>query len=1103
MSEISKWMQTNGLEKYVEVFLDNEVEFADLTQLNQDDLREMGIPLGPRKRLLRLIGELAQSNDNPSEVTTITGDAERRQLTVMFCDLVDSTALSTKFDLEEYREIIGSYQELIAGIVAKYGGFIARYFGDGVLVYFGYPQASENDAESAILASLAATASIHEVSPLPGRDLGLKLRIGISTGIVVAGDLIGKGSSEERSVLGETPNLAARLQSLAKPNSVVVSNATRELVVSKFDWLDLEKHSLKGFDDPIQAWQLVGARDNSESMGSTHNSPLFGRQKELDILIDQWNQGLAGKGRTVLIKAEPGVGKSRLVHELTQKISDDDPQVVLFPGSPYHSNSALQPVIEYLNRILGVGQAGASDEYLKNLEQYVDQLGMDKQHAVPLFCSILGTDLGNHQRYPSVELTPSEVRRRTLAVLVEFFENFATQSPVLMVVEDLHWIDPTTIEFLGELLERMESTRILALFTFRPEFDSPWSPNPTMTTLSLEALSEQDCREMIISLSGNNALSDKLTSKLIDRTDGVPLYLEELSRNLLELNTDSSTDTVIDEADIPATLRDALMARLDKLNFVKETAQLASIIGRTFSIDLLSAVSPLNSAKLASSLSTLIDAKIVVRAKEDGNFYEFRHALIRDAAYDTLLRHRRRELHRQVATAIRDSERDAARPELLAYHYSESHDFDLAADYWLSAGQAALMRSANLEAIGHLDRGIDQLEFIDLEDREQRELALRATLGPALAATTGFASEEVGDQYSRARELCQKFRGAPQLFPAIAGSWIYSLVRGELESSKNLAKEMLSLGTTTGDSSMLVEAHWAMGNSSYWLAELEPALQHLQKAYEIYDPESHFANALIYGQDPGVASQCYLSYTQWQLGFPDKAVEALDLAREMAENRNHAFTRGWALAFRFLVYMFRGEPIAAQNAAEESLNFSAAQSYPFWVAAATVVRGWARAQLGATKEGIEEMRQGIEMHQTIGCGLVQPLWHALLAETFISTGDYDLAQSELDLGFASAAQNKEVISEIDLWRLKGELVLQRDAGETDVAQKLFERAIEIARSAGARSLELRAASSMHRLLTLRGLDSENSALAELYNTFDEGLETADLEIARKLLSENN
>ncbi len=1115
MNDIRTWLEKHQFGKYSKVFAHNEIKVTDLKDLTEDDLRELGLPMGPRKRLLNIIADLTPSTADakdstksiPGESDFIApfGEAERRQLTVMFCDLVGSTALSTRFDPEDYREIIIDYQGAVSKFVRKYDGYIARYLGDGILIYFGYPQAHEDDAERAVRSGLAITDGMAAVKPRP--DLNLQVRIGIATGIVVVGDLIGEGASEERAVVGETPNLAARLQGLAEPNTIIVSQATYALLEDKFDWRGLSACIVEGFDQPIRSWQLTGQPDKVRipTNASDVNRPIFGRDKELGLLLEQWNQVRDTTGRVMLINAEPGIGKSRLVREFYHRIQDDDPTVVLLLGSPYFVNSVLHPVTEHVMRMLGYGLNEPADSKLEKLGNLLNELDLDSTSLVPILATALGVDLESQQRYEVPTLTPNELRRRTLEALADLYQQMSMQAPLLLVVEDLHWVDPSTIELLDKLIERIASTKIFALLTFRSEFTPPWATAPRFTTLTLEPLTEQHCHELVTNIFGDTPLSEEVVDQLIARTDGVPLFLEELSRTLLDTSVEQANAGMVSgvhESDIPATLRDALMGRLDRLNTVKEIAQLASVIGRTFSFDLLLAESSLEGDDLQHALDTLIDAGIVTHTRSSNGQvnYEFKHALIRDAAYDSLLRRKRQHLHKRVAVALTESEIATVQPELLGHHYTEAQEHEIAIDYWLLAGQTALARSANQEAIGHLGRGLAELEFIvEVEKREQRELALRTTIGPALIASTGFASAAVGKEYSRARELCQKYRGSPQLFPALWGSWVFSLVRGELDSSRSIAEEMLALGEQTDESAMLVEAHWTLGNSLYWLGELSKSFEHLDQSSQIYNSEIHQKNALIYGQDPGVAAKCYLAYCQWQLGFPDRAVNALDQAWELAQARDHAFTRGWALAFRFVIYAFRRDPVAAQSAAERVIEYCTSQSYPFWLSAAIIVRGWARAKSGESSVGIEEMRKGIVMYDQIGCGVVQPTWFGLLAEILLENNEKDDAARALERGFAIAKQNHELISEIDLWRIKGELLASDENNDFKIAYEAFNHALNLAHQCGARSLELRAACSIHRLLRRSGYTRKNSPLPELFTAFEEGFDTRDLIEANDLL----
>jgi predicted ATPase/class 3 adenylate cyclase len=1040
-------------------------------------------------------------------------EGERRQISVLFCDLVGSTAHAEQLDPEELLDVLREYQRTCVEAVERFEGHVAQYLGDGVLAYFGYPLAHEDDPRRAVLAGLAILESLERLNErnAPSGRRPLAARIGIHTGPVVTGE-VGAGDRRETLALGQTPNLAARLQAAAEPNTIVVSDATHRLVERFFAFQDLGRHALKGLSTPERIFRVSGRVSPASRFEATVTgglTPFISRETEMARLEEAWAAALAGSGRVLVLEGDAGVGKSRLVRRLEAvAVERSGTGVTAWFCSPYHSNSALFPVIDALERALDLPHARGPDERLARLQALVAHRNLPEHPGAPLLADLLSIPRGD--RYPALGLTPERQKQETLAILARLVLDPASDRPALLIVEDLHWADPTTLELLGQLVAQARRSRLLALVTTRSGLRTSWSDSAPPERLTVSGLPPAAVRELVRSVAHGKRLPPEIVERISEVTDGVPLYVEEFTRTVLE--SDALTEWedrfemhgALPPGAIPSTLRDSLTARLDRLGPARGIAQHAAVIGRRFDTALLATVSPESGTVLDEGLARLLETGLVYRINTpSGAEYEFKHALVHAAAYESLLRRTRQQLHARLGKALEERFLEGApiQPDLLAYHWSEAQDWTRAIDYWLLAGRRSLVRSANREAIAHLRAGLGRLPHLRTDsERDAVELRLLTTLGPALIATTGFASSEVGEVYARARALCAMLDDQPEFFPALWGSWVFHLVRGELQVARGFAEQMLRLGEQTGDSAMLVEARWTLADALYWLGDLRSADGHLRAAAEIYDPARHRANALLYGQDPGVATECYRAYVQWMLGYPDRAVEALERARALAAACDHPFTSGWALAFRFMVHMFRQEPEAAADAAERTIAFCTEQSHPFWLAAAVIVRGWARAQTGDREAGIAQMREGIALYETIGSVVVQPLWLGLLASTLLDAGRVGEAREALDRGFARARQSAERISEIDLWRIRGELLARESPADLDGPQASFEQALALATRCEARSLGLRAATALHRLLASRGGAAlAGSPLPAILASFTEGLDTRDLVAAREAL----
>jgi TOMM system kinase/cyclase fusion protein len=1051
-------------------------------------------------------------------------EAERRQLTVLFCDLVDSTALASQLDPEEWREVVRAYQDTCAKVIARFEGHIAQYLGDGLLVYFGYPLAHEDDAQRAVRAGLGMVEAVSQLNTRLERERGVQLavRLGCHTGLVVVGEM-GGGTHHEQLALGETPNVAARLQGIAAPNTVVISAVTSQLLGGFFACQSLGTPPLKGITQPLEVYQVLyesAARTRLEAAGGASLTPLVGRESEVALLQERWAQVKEGLGQVVLLSGEAGIGKSRLVQVLTEQVASE-PQAWLTPCqcSPYYQNSALYPMIDLLERVaLRFEREESPEQKLHKLEGFVVQYGLPLVEAVPLFASLLSLPLP--AEYAPLNLSPEQQKQRILHAFLAILLRIAAQQPVLFVMEDLHWVDPSTLELLTFLVDQGPTARILAVFTFRPDFSPPWTGRSHLTQVTLTRLPPRQAAELTHGVAHGKALPPEVVAQVVAQTDGVPLFVEELTKMVLESGLLQERPERYELAGplpplaIPATLHDSLMARLDRLAAVKAMAQLGATLGREFAYELLQAVSPWDEDTVQRGLHQLVEAEFLYqRGLPPQATYAFKHALIQEAAYQSLLRSTRQRHHQHIAQVleIRFPETAETQPELLAHHYTQAGLTEQAVHYWQRAGQRALERSANLEAVAHLTTGLEVLATLpDTPERTQQELAMQTTLGPALVAIKGFAAPEVLHAYARARELCQQAGESPQLFQVLRGLWYFYLIRVELRTARELGEHLLTLAQQVGDPVLRVEAHYALGLTLNYLGEFAAAHTHLAQGMALYDPQQHRAHAVRYGQDPGVACRAYGAATLWWLGYPDQALqqshEAVTQARELA----HPFSLGFALFLTAWVPQFRREWPLTHERAEAAIALAAEHGFAVFGAGGMIFRGWALAQRhsesaagqGPGEEGIAQLQQGLAAWRATGAEALRPYYLALLAEALERDGQVEEGLQLLAEALAVANDTGECRWNAELHRLRGEFLLARPAAQHAEAETCFRQALAIARRQQAKSWELRAALSLSRLWQQQGKRAEaQQLLAEIYGWFSEGFDTADLQEAKALLDE--
>jgi TOMM system kinase/cyclase fusion protein len=1042
-------------------------------------------------------------------------EAERRQLTVLFCDLVDSTVLASQLDPEDLREVVRAYQETCAKVIARFEGSIAQYLGDGLLVYFGYPQAHEDDAPRAVRAGLGMVEAVAQLNSRLEQERGVQLsvRLGVHTGQVVVGE-IGGGARHEQLALGETPNVAARLQGLAEPNTVVISAATRPLLGGFFGCQLIGTPRLKGVIQPLAVYQVLyesTARSRLEAAGRTSLTPLVGREPEVALLRERWAQVMEGLGQVVLLSGEAGIGKSRLVQGLTEQVASE-PHAWLTPCqcSPYHQNTALYPMVELLERVaLGFEREESSQQKLHKLEGFMVQYGLPLAEAVPLFAALLSLPLGAD--YAPLTVSPEQQKQLTLNALLTILLRIATQQPVLFVMEDLHWVDPSTLEFLTLLVDQGPTARILALFTCRPDFHSPWTGRSHLTQVTLTRLPRRQAAELTGRVAHGKALPAEVVEQVVAKTDGVPLFVEELTKMVLESGLLQEQEDryaltgPLPPLAIPATLHDSLMARLDRLATVKTIAQLGATLGREFTYDLLQAVSPWDEGTVQRGLHQLVEAEFLYQTGLPPQAtYRFKHALIQEEAYQSLLRSTRQQHHQRIAQVLEAQFPDTAQtqPELLAHHYTEAGLNELAVAYWHQAGQRANERSAFVEAIADLTQGLELLKTQpDTQERARQELALHLDLRAPLVATQGYGAPAVEQTNTRARELCAQLGDTPELFPALQGLWSFSFVHAQYQIALEVGARLLQMTQHVQDPTLCPVAHWALGASLLCVGELEPARAHLEEMIAFYDPQQHHALAFRYGTDPGVVCRSWAALALWLLGYPDQALARSHAALALAREVSHPFSLAFALFFNAKLHQLRHEEHATQVLAEDVLTLATACGFPFWMAYGTVWKGWALAAQGQRQAGIAQMQQRRADFRTT---LFQTVCLALLAEAYGNVGQTGEGLTLLGEALAVVQESGERFYEAELCRLRGVFLLAQQGTQDnrEEATTCFQQALAIARRQQAKSWELRAAMSLSRLWQHQGKrDEARQLLAPIYGWFTEGFDTADLQEAKALLEE--
>lgn len=1133
--------------------------------------------LNPNYKYCGDCGNILDATDTPFSGKSVS-NAERRQLSVLFCDVIDSTALTEQLDPEDLRQVLDAYRASVGEVVIDYDGHIARYFGDGILVYFGYPIAHEDATRRAVQAGIGIVEGLDELNSRLIESFGIQIqvRLSIDTGLVVVwevGTPIGNSqqdlSSLERyhgdaiDIVGKTPNIAARMQQVAPPNGIVVGETTLRLIERFFDYQDLGTITLKGISQPVPIYQILGEYPDSilptfrrEHTTPTHQSfvtPLIGRTRQVTTLKNRWQLVCESFGQAVMLEGEAGIGKSRIVAVIAEHVIDRDGQILECRGSPDTQNSPLYPILTLLKQqLLRFGDMDSDNERLKKLEEFLNTHNLS-QSLTPLLAELLEID----GEYQTAELKPAQLRRRTLQALVQFFLKTAEVKPILFISEDLHWVDPSTLDFLHLLISQVQDSPILVMLTSRIESDVYKESTQAegrarlrtltdlewVTHITLKRLNRKQVSQMIHEVARDKAIPVDVSKQIASKTEGVPLFVEELTRMALE----SDLQNINVSTEIPATLQGSLTARLDQLGTRKELVQLGATLGREWTAELLYKVivnltekpevsdfptsldqlTPFhtfptqedNFPELKQELQALV-AEEILRCRQthdDKEIYSFKHPLIRETAYQALLISTRQTYHRRIATVLRESFEDIVRvqPELIAYHYTEGELPERAIEFWQQAGLRAVERSANVEGVRHLTQGLTLLETLpDSPARAARELVLQTTLGPALIATKGYAAIEVEQTYSRAKTLLETMPNNERMllrFPIMFGLWLSDLVSAKLQSARELGEQCLVMAKNQDNAVLEVEAHRALGASLYYLGELKMARTHVEAGISLYNPRQHSVDAFFhYLADPGMTLHAYASPLIWCLGYPDQAEAQLQASQRMGEERPHPFSQVISLHFGALLYQQRRDLEKVKSYATELISICREHGFSVWEPTGRIMKGWAMQMNSenSDEEGLDLIREGIEGWESNRSRVLRPVYLGMLAQAYGQGGKTEEGLQILEKAFEAIAESGERTNEAEIYRLQGELLLQSVDGNKNACsppikgevEECFLKSLTIAQKQEAKSWELRTTISLCKLMTTQNRHIEAyNLLKPIYEWFSEGYDTVDLTEAQNML----
>jgi class 3 adenylate cyclase/predicted ATPase len=1109
MQQIADWLKMLGMSEYAQRFAENRIDFSVLHDLTDQDLKDLGVVLGDRRKLLRAIASLDDklgaaapapvpaSAPPPTSATAADAAGERRHVTVMFCDLVNSTGISAKLDAEEWRDLVGAYIDAASAAVVEMGGQVAKKLGDGLMALFGYPVAQENDSERAVRAALAiqrALAELNRKNAGSGKPV-LAARIAVESGPVVV-DAAGE-------IYGDVANIAARAQALAEPGAVVVTARVQRQVAGLFVAEERGSHELKGVPEPVTLFRLIRASGGGRRLGQRNLTPLVGRDEDIAMLMRRWERARQGDGQLVLIVGEPGLGKSRLIEEFHNGLREVPHTWVEWSCSQLLQNTPLHPIAEW-GRLRFGGADVPAEQRLADLESSLAQVKLDPAENVPLLGPLLEIPLPQER---ASTLAPEELRRRQLAALTGWVMAGARVQPIVLAFEDLHWADPTTLDVLGGMAERGALAPLFIVATTRPEFRPPWGMRSHHGTISLSPLDRLQVREMVAELSARHALPREVAEGVAARTGGVPLFVEEVTRLLLERGEQGGIQA------IPPTLQQSLMARLDRLGPAREVAQVGSVIGRGFSYGLLRAVAAMEDGPLQMALERLAEADILlVEGLPPESDYRFKHALIQDAAYENLLKSRRQVLHRRVGEALLDNlaATAAAEPELMAYHFTQAGLTEAAIEWWGKAGQRSLESSALVEGVEQFTRAIVQIATLPATSALRREeIKLQVALITPLLHVKGYAAPETKAAAERARLLIEQAEalGEPPedpllLFAVLYGFWVANFTAFNGDVCRDRAAQFLALAKKQGTTVPLLIAHRLMGTSLLCTGGIAAGRAHLDQAIELYDPAEHRPLATRFGHDPGMATLCIRSLALWFLGYPEAAFADTARALKDAREIGQAATLMYALAWTSFTPSFCGNYAAANAQTDEVVALADEKGALLWKAFGMMNQGCVLASTGKPSDAVHMITAGITAWRATGSTVFVPLHISYLARAYAELGQFDDAWRCIGEAMTAIETTKERWFEAEVHRMAGEIALKSREPDTAKAQGYFARALAVAREQQAKSWELRAAMSMARLWRNQGkLQQARELLAPVYGWFTEGFDTLDLKEAKTLLDE--
>ena len=1118
--DVGDWLRSVGLGQYETTFRDSEIDSEVLPELTDADLEKLGVPLGHRKRLIKAITALnmraAGSTPAAGGVGPEADAAERRQLTVMFCDLVGSTAISARLDPEDMRGIIGAYHRCCASSIKRNGGFVAKYMGDGVLAYFGYPQAHEHDAERAVRAGLAIVEAAPKLETAARAPL--HVRVGIATGIVVVGDLQGSGEAQERGVVGDTPNLAARLQGIAPPDSVVIAAGTRKLLGDLFELRDLGLQELKGVAGSTRAYAALRESSQESRFEALHGAELtalVGREEESEFLLRSWARARAGDGQVVLLSGEAGIGKSRMTAALLERLTDEPHVLLRYFCSPQHKESALYPIIGHMARAAGLMHEDDATTRLDKLDALLATRATSREDAA-LLADMLS--LANDGRYPALELAPQQRRQKTLEALIGQIEVISRQSPVLMILEDAHWADPSSLEVLGQVVDKIDALRVLLLVTFRPEFAAPWVGRPHVSSLTINRLAPREVIALIEQVAGNEPLPANIRQDIVERADGIPLFVEEITKAVLEAKSEGKAARTIASVpspalSVPASLHASLMARLDRLGSAKGVAQIGAAIGREFSHALLAVVAHLPEPDLEAALEQLFQSGLLSRQGSPPHAtYLFKHALIRDAAYGTMLREPRRALHARIAEVFDRQFPDIAQgqPELLARHCAEAGQLERAARLWGAAGRQSLARSALAEAVEQLKRALALIgPSPGTPELRREETNLQISLMTALYSVEGYCATETKEALERTRSLlarAEALREPPDnplaIFALLDGLWSVNYFTFDGRAIIELSNQYLALAEQQEKVEVRMAANYNMGLALSATGAPEGARVYFDRMVALYPAAQPSTLIAFLGWDCRFAGLSDRALCLWLVGRPDAALTDCEEALVGARLSEHVASLLMTIPTTMFVQLVCGRYDATIALADELETVCSESNLASLAFEPRLIRGAVLALIGSASSAVETIASAETDVRSAGMTLGSPSTKISLAIAHARLGQFDLARERIREGLDHIERTRETMLEAEVYRVAGEIALLAPDHDTTDAELSFERALKIARAQQARSLELRAAMSLARLFRDQGRRSEaRGLLAPVYGWFTEGFDTLDLKEAKALLKE--